>query len=770
MAIPIYERQLGASPLPGARAQSFVSSESIGPDIARLGAAVQAKVDEFEDARTLEALNAFRRELDDYHLNPEKGLYASRQGRNSFGAADAADAFIDGRIWEHSKGLPSKRAASNFARLAGQERENRRAVNMKWEFAQLEAYKTAEANAAIANGMDAIARNYSDEEFVQAQTAEMEQAQELKLRNAGPEEWKAGQAALTSGIAMTRFLAWMDADPGGADAWLKKNRGLFTAEDAAKAEALTENHEARSAADSALAMFGGEYDAAAGIAWIRKNVHDPDLADKAVSAYAGLLRERNLAYSLAEQKRNDIQQQNSGVLAMDYAKGVIHPDSEIVGMVENGDLSADDGARLISYNAGLADYGAALRYLQKTPGWNGLSESQQDTRLMSVIAGTTPETHAAAVGILNEGLTTGATSEATVKDYVNRGLITREDARRFIASLKGFDAASKAAANGIKKEFADRMNPGAEKSAFKGKYSADFFLLKKTDLDAYVAELAAEKDPDIARKAGLKALELQNEIIQEIYDTTGESQNDTVRVPNFFLPEMLERREDSRYAVSVRQAKENLEEMIKAGMALRPKPVEAAKMDAVAPASSGQFQQAMPSAMRKRGVAGLYGGTVSRASLEFGVPEPLVWAVMEMESGGNADAISSAGAVGLMQLMPSTASGLGVDPSDPHQNIRGGVKYLGGLLKQYGGDIGAALAHYNGGGKNAKAYLSGRKVAPETARYVPRVMELYRKYETAAASIPTAQAAPAEVGGLTDERISVMTEDELYDYLDRTED
>ncbi|MDR1515658.1 MAG: transglycosylase SLT domain-containing protein [Synergistaceae bacterium] len=145
--------------------------------------------------------------------------------------------------------------------------------------------------------------------------------------------------------------------------------------------------------------------------------------------------------------------------------------------------------------------------------------------------------------------------------------------------------------------------------------------------------------------------------------------------------------------------------------------------------SNEEISSAMPAAMRNRDVVSQYGNTVSRAAEDFGVPEALVYAVMTQESGGRQNVVSKAGAIGLMQLMPATAKGLGVDPNDPHQNIRGGVKYLGNLLKKYGGNMGAALAHYNGGGRNAKAYLNNGKMAKETANYVPKVMALYRKYE-----------------------------------------
>ena len=93
-----------------------------------------------------------------------------------------------------------------------------------------------------------------------------------------------------------------------------------------------------------------------------------------------------------------------------------------------------------------------------------------------------------------------------------------------------------------------------------------------------------------------------------------------------------------------------------------------------------------------------YAQYVQQAADTYGVDQKLIWAVIEQESGGDAKAVSSAGAQGLMQLMPATAKGLGVkDSFDPQQNILGGTKYLSQMLQKYDGDTEAALAAYNQG-------------------------------------------------------------------------
>lgn len=115
------------------------------------------------------------------------------------------------------------------------------------------------------------------------------------------------------------------------------------------------------------------------------------------------------------------------------------------------------------------------------------------------------------------------------------------------------------------------------------------------------------------------------------------------------------------------------------------------------------------------------------ASAEKYQLEPaLLAAVIEQESGGESDALSPAGAIGLMQLMPSTAELMGVDPYDPTQNIDGGAHYLKLQIGNFG-DIQTALAAYNAGPGEVE---NGHWMKiPETLNYVETIPALIRKYE-----------------------------------------
>lgn len=93
-----------------------------------------------------------------------------------------------------------------------------------------------------------------------------------------------------------------------------------------------------------------------------------------------------------------------------------------------------------------------------------------------------------------------------------------------------------------------------------------------------------------------------------------------------------------------------------------------------------------------------FDGLIVQASQKYGVDASLIKAVIQQESSFNHQAVSSAGAKGLMQLMDGTGSGYGVtNPFDPKQNVEAGTQFLSGLLKKYNGNEGVALAAYNAG-------------------------------------------------------------------------
>lgn len=123
-----------------------------------------------------------------------------------------------------------------------------------------------------------------------------------------------------------------------------------------------------------------------------------------------------------------------------------------------------------------------------------------------------------------------------------------------------------------------------------------------------------------------------------------------------------------------------------------------------------------------------YESDIAAAAREFGVEQAIVRAVIHAESSFNPLALSRAGAMGLMQLMPATARRFGVaDAYDTAQNIRGGVQYLAFLLKRYQGNLTLAAAGYNAG-EGAVDRHGGVPPYAETQRYVQRVGVLAERY------------------------------------------
>ena len=141
-------------------------------------------------------------------------------------------------------------------------------------------------------------------------------------------------------------------------------------------------------------------------------------------------------------------------------------------------------------------------------------------------------------------------------------------------------------------------------------------------------------------------------------------------------------------------------------------------LPSVASGASGASAAGIPASL---GVPGSLTALFEQAAAQSGVPASVLAAVAKQESGFDPQAVSSAGAQGLMQLMPSTAAGLGVDPFNPAQAIGGAAQLLSGYLQQYGGSLPLALAAYNAG-PGAVAQYGGVPPYAQTQSYVTSIL------------------------------------------------
>ncbi len=136
----------------------------------------------------------------------------------------------------------------------------------------------------------------------------------------------------------------------------------------------------------------------------------------------------------------------------------------------------------------------------------------------------------------------------------------------------------------------------------------------------------------------------------------------------------------------------------------------------IADYKNGTLQTSIPSS---------YHRIISSTSKKYRIEPSLVYAVIQVESNWNSQAVSRRGAIGLMQLMPATAQDMNItNPFNPEENIEGGVRYLRYLLDRFNGELSLTLAAYNAGPGKIEKH---RGIPPitETQKYVKRVLSLY---------------------------------------------
>jgi len=140
-------------------------------------------------------------------------------------------------------------------------------------------------------------------------------------------------------------------------------------------------------------------------------------------------------------------------------------------------------------------------------------------------------------------------------------------------------------------------------------------------------------------------------------------------------------------------------------------------------------------------ITSAYSRLINKKSDQYRIESSLLKAVIKVESNWNSKAVSHAGAMGLMQLMPTTADDLNVtNPFNPEENIDGGARYLRYLLDKFDGNLSHALAAYNAGPTRVKRH---RGIPPikETQQYVKRVLSLYNNDK----SMYTAQSLKSKI-------------------------
>lgn len=242
--IPTYTRQENLKALPSARVQAAGDADAYGAGIARagntfIGVALQ-KAQEFEHAKALSALNAFQKEIDDYHLDPDKGVYNTRKLGNANGMSYDAEASMKEIAGKYVGDLSSPYMRQVFTEQAQKIVYAQSRANQKWETAQIQQYKTQEAESSLANGYNKISQYYDDPEQIEAIRAAMIPSLEYMLQGMGEEKRTEELAKFESNIATIQASRMIENSPLEAEAWVEENKDRFTPDMYAKVKKKAE--------------------------------------------------------------------------------------------------------------------------------------------------------------------------------------------------------------------------------------------------------------------------------------------------------------------------------------------------------------------------------------------------------------------------------------------------------------------------------------------------------------------------------------------------
>lgn len=274
-------------------------------------------------------------------------------------------------------------------------------------------------------------------------------------------------------------------------------------------------------------------------------------------------------------------------------------------------------------------------------------------------------------------------------------------------SQKAFDAQKEALKNALEdiKEIISKQMDSLDTMFEQGLMTAEDYYTKKNELEAQ----QAQADVDYYNKL----IELTN---KRPYEYEEDREKELLKL-NRELTKAVAKLEDIGLAQKelVKLTRESSEIAYNMNQLGKPSSDLAVQQLSSYSQSSGQF-------------SGLSSSDIDylvRKSIEYGVDSRLVAALISRESGGNQNAVSPAGAIGIGQLMPETARELGVDPYDKLQNIDGTIRYLAQMLQRFGGDVSKALAAYNAGAGAVESY-GGVPPYRGTQAYVNNVLSTYQ--------------------------------------------
>ena len=734
-----YRPQIKNNRLPQAYGQNFVDGAAAGVQVAgawgRLGETIQKagevmkrQQDEWDATRAMEANNEFMKRMTAYMDDPDKGIVNTRKLGLAQGVTKQADTDFDGFVSEIEATLDNDAQKQAFRAMAERSRVPFWKQASHFEAAQVREYRGQVFKTTLDAGMQMTMRDPMDEGAFE--TAAVQGATAIRAQYVGADE-KVVKAAIdeyVSSLEAARIAAVSEGNPLLGEALIKSSPYL-TPMDAKKLRASitpkAEIYRRQEAVDELVQRFGPGQEQE-GLAWIRANKGGEE-EERLASAYKQRIGEMTIREVNADAELRKQQAANFDQLYKDYwSQGNNVPQEQLDAMLQNNVISSAQHRQATAWNRTAVTRADVTRKLSKSPDWSSLTPQQQEERIMRGM-GVTKEDREAALVAIQAGVLDGTMTDAELNAYYKSGAITGAELERFKKIDTQVSREQKSFVSDQRKALSTDMDglkiPGKDDKLYRN------IALNKFN------ELVSQLDPN-SKTYRMDVMDARRAAMMEAVQSSGKKQAD-----GWFFGFGAE--EPTSFGKRVSQALTALEE-------------QTGRVEEYAPSfqtdeidlsqNSGNVGQNNIGGRTPpvRGETPEMNVIIDEAASEFGVDPDLVRAVIKQESGWKPKAVSHAGAQGLMQLMPKTAKGLGVtDSFDIRQNIRGGTKLLGQLLRQYNGDIEKALAAYNAGPPRAN---QDRSTWPkETKRYVPAVLSHYKNIKQGkdkGQSAPTPTSTP----------------------------
>lgn len=690
----------------------------LGKGVEGWGLWLQERQDKWDAATVMNAQTEFARRMTDYLDNPETGATVKRKFGAANGLTKDTDKFADKTARDISAMLDNDRQRAVFKSGIDRAKMPYIRQSSSHEARELEAFRKQAFEANIAAAGDMYIRG-ADNPEIREQAVGMA-ANAIRSQYFGADEKYIRRAIdeTRSGMAAQYVAKAARDDPRAALEMLKDESLGLLPETRDKLEAQikprAEIYEIQEIADE-LAQKYPQGDERELYDYVRRH-YEGEKEEKIISAVKARVNERKINEDNEERALREQQSDNYDNYLAAMLRGEYPTHEQLERAVADGTLDARHGWQLSNMLGTMATAAGTRKQLAKTiPGWNGMTESEQDEAVMKAMPdGPTKREHEAEVSRLLKTAFDSGVTDSEFKSDVNNSLgnmrITRREAAEFLGLRGKMGQEQKAFLNGVQKDLKANLNQLFNTG--KGKQEA------KNAAEMYFHEALRQLDPTSTtyRKDVMTAM--KDAMIK------GVEASGTKLWDSHLFWENTPTKFNERYGAITKA----LDEHIKNTKEYEPR----FTMDNVNLPETREAPKA-------KGAGKIAGKTsyeelrdvVDSSAATYGVEPELVRAIIKQESNWKTDIVSPKGAQGLMQLMPKTAKGLGVtDSFDAGQNIRGGTKYISDLLKKYGGDVEKALAAYNAGPGRVpvKGELDLSKLPKETRGYVKNVSALYRRY------------------------------------------